>query len=140
LQEVQLGALLGLVERWMTNVRDEPIAPHVRRDDASGLKLRRQEAIAPKGRAHHNLRARPQDNIPRQILVFRSKPIEEPGTQRGTNRLLMTGVHLQQGWLMVWNIGMQRADDTTVVNQSRQLGQALAHLNAALPVAVEAQG
>src|SRR5207249_7632220 len=130
-EQIELFALQLLRQLRVFDIGNELLDLHVSSDNAGCLKFGGQEAVAPESGADDDLRTGPQDNVAGQVLVFTAQTIKQPRTHRRTDRLDVARVHLQQRRLVVRHVGLHRANDAALVNQAPEVGQRLAHFNAA---------
>ena len=130
-EQVELFALLLERQLRVADVGYELVHPHVGRDDAGGLKLGGEEAVAPKRGTDHDLCCRAQHNVTGQVPVLGAKAIEQPGPHRRPDGLDVASVHLQQRRFMVRHVRLHRTDNAAIVNDAPEVRQCFAHFDAA---------
>ena len=107
--------------------------------DMSSLENAGEEAVAPKSRAYDRF-AGTKNHVTRQILVFCSEAVRDPGTDTRANRLLRTTVHHQQAGLVIGCRRMHGANDAELIGNGAQVRVDLTHRNPALAVLTEFEG
>ena len=66
---------------------------------------------------------RAQYDEPGQVLILRAQPVGQPRAHRRTARLNVPGVHHQHRRLVVRDVGLHRADDADVIDDSERCGK-----------------
>src|SRR6185295_5193239 len=70
-------------------------------------------------------------------FVGGAQTIQHPGTERRSNGLDVAVVHLDERGLMVGHVALDRANDATMVDDSRDVRQRFAYFQSALSISLE---
>ena len=109
------------------------------RSEQHALMLARQKPIAPKARVQRLVDAvlGNQNHEGRKILIGRTQPVAEPGTETRPTCDLGPGLKEGDGRIMIDGLGVQRTDDAQVVGDLGSPGQQLADPSPRLAVTGE---
>src|SRR5882724_2706981 len=104
----------------------------------SSLIDRGQKAGGPELRTNYR-QPRTEHHKTGQILIFGSEPVRDPGSHGRMAGQWTAAVHAEKRRLVIRPVGVQRTDHADVIDARVELGKYLAHLDAALPVTLEAE-
>ncbi len=133
-QKIELGALLGLAPRGVTNVFDELVDIRVFRVDVGALQHTGEECGLPVGGSSGGIAAWAKRDEARQVLVLAAQAVRDPRPHAGAGETRFPAVHEQEGRLMVGYVGVHGADDHQVVRALGDIGKDVTDFDPALAV------
>ena len=105
-------------------------------DHANALMIGRQKIIVEDLRSGVR-HLRRQGNERRQILIDRSQPVTDPGSDAGPREEKRTGVHAERRVVVLVVIPVHRLDDTDVVHAFPQIRKQITDQRATLAAGLE---
>ena len=136
-EEVELCALVGQRDTIVANIFDQFLDLRVLRIDVHAFVHTRQEARLPVLRFLNRVSVRAHGDERGQVLILAAQAVAQPGTQAGPDLPRFATVHEEQRRLMVWHVGVHRANEADVVDRTRRVAKQVADFDAALPVFAE---